>query len=86
MKYLGTFLGARMSGEEPGVQKYSWAGFISQAGVALGMAVIVENTFPEWGSSFKAIILAVIALNQIAGPILLQNLLIRVNEAGRKQG
>ena len=85
LKFLGTYVGAKIAKEDPGVQKRSWAGFISQAGVALGMAVIVERAFPEWGGEFKAIVLAVIAINQIIGPVLLQRLLVKVDEAGKKQ-
>ncbi len=84
LKFSGTYLGARLANEEKGVQKQSWKGFISQAGVALGMAVIIEETFPEWGGEFKALVLAIIAINQIIGPVLLQRLLVKVNEAGKK--
>jgi len=58
---------------------------MTPAGVALGMAVVIENVFPEWGGEFKAFILAVIAINQIIGPILLQKLLIKVGEAGKRE-
>ena len=85
LKFFGTFTGAKFAKDDPGIQKYSWAGFISQAGVALGMAVVIENVFPEWGGEFKAFILAVIAINQIIGPILLQKLLIKVGEAGKRE-
>jgi Kef-type K+ transport system membrane component KefB len=81
LKFSGTFIGARLAKEDKGVQKQSWAGFISQAGVALGMAIIVERTFPVWGNEFKALVLAVIAINQIIGPVLLQRLLFKVGEA-----
>jgi len=84
LKFSGTYVGAKVAKEDPGVQRRSWAGFISQAGVALGMAVIVERTFPEWGGEFKALVLAIIAINQIIGPILLQRLLFKVDEAGKK--
>ena len=85
LKFLGTFLGAKLAGENRLFQTFGWAGFLSQAGVALGMAIIIERTFPEWGGTFKAIVLAVIALNQIVGPILLQKFLIRSGEAGQKE-
>jgi Kef-type K+ transport system membrane component KefB len=85
LKFSGTFFGARITQEEVGVQKWAWAGFISQAGVALGMAIVVEHNFPEWGDEFMALVLAVIAINQIIGPIFLQRLLFKVDEAGKKQ-
>ena len=84
LKYLGTYSGAKLMGEDRTVQQFGWMGFISQAGVALGMAIIIEKTFPEWGGTFKTLVLAVIAINQIIGPILLQKLLIRSKEAGKK--
>ena len=84
LKFSGTYAGAKAAKEEKGVQKQSWAGFISQAGVALGMAVVIEGTFPEWGSEFKALVLAFIAINQIIGPVLIQRLLVKMNEAGKK--
>lgn len=85
LKFAGTFFGARITKEEAGVQKWAWTGFISQAGVALGMAIVVEQNFPEWGGEFMALVLAIIAINQIIGPIFLQRLLFKVKEAGKKQ-
>jgi hypothetical protein len=48
------------------------------------MAIVVGETFPGWGEEFKALVLAVIALNQVIGPILLQKFLIKSGEAGRR--
>lgn len=84
LKFSGTYLGAKLAKEEIEVQRHGWAGFISQAGVALGMAIVIERTFPEWGGEFKALVLAIIAINQIIGPILLQRFLFKVDEAGKK--
>jgi Kef-type K+ transport system membrane component KefB len=85
LKFSGTFFGAKLTNEEADVQRWAWAGFISQAGVALGMAIVVEHNFPEWGSEFMALVLAVIAINQVIGPIFLQKLLFKVNETGKKR-
>lgn len=84
LKFSGTYLGGKLAKEDSIVRKKSWAGFISQAGVALGMAIIIERNFPAWGGEFKALILAVIGINQIIGPILLQRFLVRSGEAGKK--
>jgi Kef-type K+ transport system membrane component KefB len=84
LKFSGTYLGAAVAKEDRGIQRKSWAGFISQAGVSLGMVVVIEKTFPEWGANFKALVLAVIAINQVVGPVLLQRLLFKVDEAGKK--
>lgn len=85
LKFSGTFIGSRLTGEAKEVQKFGWAGFISQAGVALGMAIVIQDNFPDWGDEFMTLVLAVIAINQIIGPVFLQKLLVRTKEAGKKQ-
>jgi len=85
LKFGGTYAGSRISGEPRLFQRLGWSGFISQAGVALGMAIEVEEALPVWGKTFKTLILAVIALNQVIGPVLLQKFLIRSGEAERKE-
>ena len=85
LKFMGTFSGAKLARTDSLVRRFGWAGFISQAGVTLGMAVIIEKEIPLWGAQFKTLILAVIALNQIVGPVLLQKLLVRSGESGCKE-
>jgi len=46
----------------------AWMPYLTQAGVALGLATIISNVFPGWGQQFEAIIIAIIVLNQIVGP------------------
>lgn len=84
LKFIGTYLGASLVKEEPGIQRHSWTGFISQAGVALGMAIVVAENFPEWGEQFKALALGVIAINQVVGPVLFHWLLLKKGEASIK--
>lgn len=84
LKFAGTYIGARVSREDRYFQRKGWGGFISQAGVALGMVIVVADTFPEWGDLFQAFVLAIIAVNQIFGPILLQRFLVGSGEAGKK--
>ncbi len=84
LKFVGTYAGASVIKEERGVRNLSWAGFISQAGVALGLAILVEESLPHIRGVFLSLVIAVIAINQIIGPVLLQKLLIKVEEAGKK--
>ena len=84
LKFCGTYVGGKLASEDSVIKRQSWAGFISQACVALGMAIIIEKTFPSWGGEFKALVLAVIAINQIIGSVLLQRFLVNVGETGKK--
>ena len=76
----GTYCGAKLAGEGPLVSRHGWSGFLGQAGVSLGMAAIVARAFPEWGPTFRTIVVSAIAINQIIGPIALQILLGRAGE------
>ncbi|MFQ6037261.1 MAG: cation:proton antiporter [Candidatus Aminicenantales bacterium] len=84
LKFAGTYFGALVAKEERDVRRWSWAGYISQAGVALGMAIVVQHHFPEWGAEFMALVLGIIAINQVVGPVFFQRLLVKQKEVGKK--
>jgi Trk K+ transport system NAD-binding subunit/Kef-type K+ transport system membrane component KefB len=58
----------------------SWMGLITQAGIALGLAREAAVQFPELGASFSTLIIAVVVLNEIAGPLFLKSALRRAGE------
>ncbi len=45
---------------------------MAQAGVTPGFAILVEQRFPEIGTVVKTATLAMVAVNQPAGPVLLR--------------
>lgn len=57
--------------------RFAWTGLISQAGVTLGFASIVAAEFPGWGQQVQVLLVAVIALHELAGPLLFRNGLLR---------
>ncbi len=67
---IATYLGAYLSKAPPTILKYSWTGFLTNAGLTLSIVIIIENTFPDWGSILMAFVISVIAINQIVGPVL----------------
>ncbi len=83
---LSTWWGERAAGGgNRDVKQLGWLGFLAQAGVTLGLASIVARKFPEWGSDVKMIALALIAVNQLLGPVGFRIALIRSGE-GRAAG
>jgi len=46
----------------------AWMPYLTQAGVALGLATIISKEFPSWGTHFEAIVIAIIVINQLVGP------------------
>lgn len=70
MMLSACYIAGVMIREDNAIKKMSGFGFIGQAGVSIGFAKIVADTFPEWGMSFQTLVLAVVGINQILGPIL----------------
>jgi hypothetical protein len=79
--WLGAYLGGSSSGDPSRFRRMSGCAFITQAGVSLGLAGIVMRSFPEWGAALSTTIVAVVALNQIIGPIAFKFALGAVGEA-----
>lgn len=79
--YAGAFAASRAVG---GLRPWShslWSGFLAQAGVTIGIAALIARRF-EWGPEVETITLAVVAINQLVGPVALKALLERKGEAG----
>jgi hypothetical protein len=55
-------------------------GLVSQAGVAIGLATVAANAYPERGDAIRALFLAMLAVNQTLGPILFRFALSRAGE------
>jgi Kef-type K+ transport system membrane component KefB len=78
--WAGTQLGARWAGAgENG--RMVWMGLVSQAGVAIGLASAVAQAYPTRGAQLRTVFLAVIAVNEIIGPILFRIAITRSGEA-----
>lgn len=83
--WAGCRLGLRWSNLEPNdaplVQQHLWAGLLSQAGVAIGLAAIVAQTYPRRGVQIETLFLALIAVNQAVGAIAFRRALDRSGES-----
>jgi Kef-type K+ transport system membrane component KefB len=79
--WLGAYLGTSSSGDPLRFRQMAGLSFITQAGVSLGLAGIIVRRFPEWGAMLATTIVAIIALNQIIGPIAFKFALNAVGEA-----
>ena len=73
--WYGSLLGARWARASEDEARYCWMGLISQAGVAIGLASVVAQAYPERGVLMRDVLLAVIAINETVGPILFRRAL-----------
>ena len=72
MIWLGTITGSRIGKAGPIMKRLGWLGFISQAGVSIGLAVTIGRTFPNWGTQLETLIISMVTVHEIVGPILLK--------------
>jgi Kef-type K+ transport system membrane component KefB len=83
--YWGTRFATALANEPPAIKKNAWLSFIAQAGVVLGLSIIVANNLPDLGAEIKTIVLGTIALNLIIGPITFKIALSKVGETKEKR-
>jgi Kef-type K+ transport system membrane component KefB len=89
--FVGAKIACKASGAEEVVQKYAWFGLVPQAGLALALALVLKNTFPQFGlatagDGAAVILFGVVGFNECIAPIVLRIMLLRSGEAGKKQG
>lgn len=79
--FVGSFVGSSLAGASKSFRLMSWMAFITQAGIALGLAGEAGTHFTSLGIAFSTLIVSVILLNEIFGPLFLKDVLQRVGES-----
>jgi Kef-type K+ transport system membrane component KefB len=80
----GTWLATRAVQGPRQVSMYAGWGLIPQAGLALALATLFSDLFPEYGSQAAAVTMGMVALNEIVGPVLFRSALGRSGEVGAR--
>lgn len=78
--WLGSKAGARWAGMEPIERRFLWRGLVSQSGVAIGLATAIALAYPELGGAVRAVAFAMIAINELIGPIIFKRALGQAGE------
>ncbi len=81
---LGGYFGVYAAKDNRKYAPIAWMPYLTQAGVALGLATIISNEFPAWGTQFETIVIAIIVINQLIGPPLFKIALNYVKETHLK--
>ncbi len=80
MLHIASYLSGKLAGEDPRMYNNYWLGFITQAGVSLGLLSEVARRFPEIGVPVQSILIAVITMNQMIGTIAFKYVLNKLGE------
>nr|HEX4313559.1 cation:proton antiporter [Kofleriaceae bacterium] len=93
--YFGSRRACRRANADPMTSRYAWFGLVPQAGLALALAIVLQDTFSAavygagnpaaFGDNAAVLVLGVVALNQLVAPPILRIVLMRSGEAGKKQ-
>ncbi|MBX3126369.1 MAG: cation:proton antiporter [Polyangiaceae bacterium] len=87
VRALATWLAARgasaLARDEPVIRRWGWSGLVSQAGLTLGLGVVIERQFPEL-TGFGSLVVATVAVNEIVGPVLFKLALDRTGESAKE--
>lgn len=82
--FIGARIGTARADSDPQVRKYAWMGLLPQAGLALALAGLVQRTFPAFGTDAFALIVGVVASNEMIAPVILRIALLKSGEAGKR--
>jgi len=90
MRAASFFVGARIATSgpdtDPVVRRLAWLGLLPQAGLALALAELVRRTFPTFGDAAFALVVGVVAINEMIAPVILRIAFLRSGEAGKRAG
>ncbi|MFH1776772.1 MAG: cation:proton antiporter [Candidatus Omnitrophota bacterium] len=79
-KYIGTLIGCMITKAGSFIRKYLILGLLPQAGIALGMALIVKDEFPDYGNMIFTAIAATTVIYELVGPVFVRIGLERAGE------
>jgi Kef-type K+ transport system membrane component KefB len=79
-RILGTRLGGRLSGADPAVRHWMGLALLPQAGVAIGMALLAGQRFPEINDIVLPVVLGSTVIFELVGPVVTRWTLARVGD------
>jgi Kef-type K+ transport system membrane component KefB len=68
-KYLGARIGSQISKADRTTKNWMGAALLPQAGVAIGMALVASNQFPEYRQVLLSIVISSTVVFEIIGPV-----------------
>jgi Kef-type K+ transport system membrane component KefB len=78
--FVAGHVASRYAGDPAALRTWGWAGLVSQAGLALGIAASIQTEFPAFGAGLGALAVATVAMNEMVGPVLFKAALDRCGE------
>jgi Kef-type K+ transport system membrane component KefB len=83
--WVAARLASRVAADPPVLRAWAWSGLVSQAGLTIGLTLVIVREFPSIGPPFRALAIATVAINEMIGPILFKLALDRAGETSRER-
>jgi len=84
-KYSGAKLGSLLGGADALTKRWMGPALLPQAGVAIGMALVASNQFPEYKQTVLSVVISSTIFFEIIGPIFTRLAIQKVATAHLKQ-
>jgi Kef-type K+ transport system membrane component KefB len=78
-------ISSRVAQDPAILRRWGWSSLVSQAGLALGLSVVIVKAFPSFGEGFRSLAIAAVAINEMVGPILFKFALDRAGETDQHE-
>jgi Kef-type K+ transport system membrane component KefB len=79
-KLLGAWVGARASHADRHVRRWMGMALMPQAGIAIGMALLTANRFPEYRQIILSLVISTTVCFELVGPVLTRMALRRAQQ------
>ncbi len=83
-RIFGSWPGALLAQAKPSIRNFTGMALMPQAGVALGMALVATNRFPELSQVIFPVVIGTTIFFELIGPILTRTALILAGDVARK--
>jgi Kef-type K+ transport system membrane component KefB len=83
-RILGTNIGGRLSGIAPIPRRWMGLALLPQAGVAIGMALLASQRFPEFNNIILPVVLGSTVIFELFAPVFTRRFLIRMREVNNE--
>ncbi len=81
-KVVGAAVGAKLGQAPPTVSRYLGLGLVPQAGVAIGVTLLVQQSFPDIAGMVTTVILGSVVVYEIIGPFCTKIAITKAGETG----
>jgi Kef-type K+ transport system membrane component KefB len=84
-KFFGARWGAGRLGMPEAVRRYLGYGLLAQAGLAVGLTLVINRRFPDFAPAITVVVLASVVIHEMLGPIGTRFAIVRAGEAHHRK-